>query len=81
MKKGILAIAGLAAIAMIAKKAQKRKAFVREILDDYDVKEKTPFGFADRIRTLTDEDYNALKERVRTEFGKGCCKRTTAKAE
>ena len=58
MKKGILAIAGLAAIAIIAKKAQKRKAFVRRIFDEYDVKERTPFGFADRIRTLSDEDYS-----------------------
>lgn len=40
MKKGILAIAGLAAIALIAKKAQKRKAIFRNILDEYDVKEK-----------------------------------------
>jgi hypothetical protein len=62
MKKGILAIAGLAAIAIIAKKAQKRKAFVRGIFDEYDVKERTPFGFADRIRTMNDEEYNSLKE-------------------
>ena len=78
MKKGILAIAGLAAIAIIAKKVQKRKAFVREIFDEYDVKEKTPFGLADHIRTMNDEEYNALKEKVRTQFGKGCCKRRSA---
>lgn len=56
MKKGILAIAGLAVIAVIAKKAQRRKAFVKGIFDEYDVKERTPFGFADRIRTLTDDE-------------------------
>ncbi len=78
MKKGILAIAGLAAVAIIAKKAQKRKAFVRGIFDEYDVKERTPFGFADRIRTMTDEEYNALKEKVKTQFAGGCCKRRTA---
>ena len=78
MNKGILAIAGLAAIAIIAKKAQKRKAFVRGIFDEYDVKEKTPFGLADRIRTMNDEEYNALKEKVRTQFGSGCCKQKTA---
>lgn len=81
MKKGILAIAGLAAIAIIAKKAQKRKAFVKGIFDEYDVKERTPFGFADRIRTMNDEEYNSLKEKVRTQFGRGCCKRRTAEAE
>jgi len=78
MKKGILAIAGLAAIAIIAKKAQKRKTFVKGIFDEYDVKERTPFGFADRIRTMNDEEYNALKEKVRTQFGRGCCKPRTA---
>ncbi len=81
MKKGILAIAGLAGIAIIAKKAQKRKAFVRGIFDEYDVKERTPFGFADRIRTMNDEEYNSLKDKVRTQFGHGCCKRRSAEAE
>lgn len=75
MKKGILAIAGLAAIAIIAKKAQKRKAFVQGIFDEYDVKDRTPFGFADKLRTLSDEDYNDLKEKVKSEFTSGCCKR------
>ena len=74
VKKGILAIAGIAAIAIIAKKAQKRKAFVKGIFDEYDVKERTPFGFADKIRTMNDEEYNSLKEKVRTQFGRGCCK-------
>jgi len=81
MKKGILAIAGLAAIAIIAKKAQKRKAFVKGIFDEYDVKERTPFGFADRIRTMNDDDYNAMKEKVKSHFGRGCCKARTADAE
>ena len=74
MKKGILAIAGLAAIALIAKKAQKRKAIFRNILDEYDVKEKTPFGVADRIRTMDDKEYNAFKEKMKTHFSKGCCR-------
>ncbi len=81
MKKGILAIAGLATIAIIAKKAQKRKAFVKGILDEYDVKERTPFGFADRIRTLSDEEYNSLKEKVKSQLGRGCCKSRTAEAK
>ena len=78
MKKGILAIAGLAVIALIAKKAQKRKAFVKGIFDEYDVKERTPFGFADRIRTLTDDEYNGLKEKFKTEFHSKCCKTRSA---
>jgi hypothetical protein len=81
MKKGILAIAGLAAIAIIAKKAQKRKAFVKGIFDEYDVKERTPFGFADRIRTMNDDEYNAMKEKVKSHFRRGCCKARTADVE
>lgn len=78
MKKGILAIAGLAVIAVIAKKAQRRKAFVKGIFDEYDVKERTPFGFADRIRTLTDDEYDGLKEKFKTEFQSKCCKTRSA---
>lgn len=78
MKKGILAIAGLAAIALIAKKAQKRKAIFKNIMDEYDVKERTPFGFADRIRTMDDNEYNAFKEKVKAQFGKGCCRTKAA---
>ncbi|KFC19495.1 hypothetical protein [Chryseobacterium sp. FH1] len=73
MKKGILAIAGLAVIAIIARKAQRRKAFVKGIFDEYDVKERTPFGFADRIRTLTDDEYDGLKNKFKTEFQSKCC--------
>ena len=78
MKKGILAIAGLAVIAVIAKKAQRRKAFVKGIFDEYDVKERTPFGFADRIRTLSDEDYSELKNRIKSEFESKCCRTKVA---
>ena len=73
MKKGILAIAGLAVIGIIAKKAQKRKAVIKNLLDEYDVKEKTPFGVADRIRKMDDEEYNAFKEKVKSEFSRNCC--------
>lgn len=78
MKKGILAISGLAAIAIIAKKVQERKAFVRKIFDEYGVKERTPFGLADRIITMNDEDYNSLKDKVKSHFGRGCCKSRNA---
>ncbi len=78
MKKGILAIAGVAVVALIAKKTQQRKAFIKEIFDEYDVKEKTPFGFADRIRSMSDEDYHAMKDKVKAHFSRGCCKMKVA---
>ena len=37
------------------------------------VKEKTPFGVADRIRKMDDEEYNAFKEKVKSEFSRNCC--------
>ena len=78
MKKGILAIAGLAGIAILAKKAQERRAAIKGIFDEFDIKERTPFGFADKIRTMNDEDYNALKEKMKSRFGRRCCKTADA---
>ncbi len=78
MKKGILAIAGVAVVALIARKAQQRKAFVKQIFDEYDVRERTPFGFADRIRSMSDDDYAEMKAKVKSHFGRGCCKTKAA---
>lgn len=74
MKKGILAIAGLAGIAFLAKKVQERKAAFKAVFDEFDIKERSVFGFADKIRTMDDEDYNALKNRMKSQFGRKHCK-------
>ena len=78
MKNGILAIVGLAGIAILAKKAQEKKSAIKSILNDFEIDEKTPFGVADKIRTMSDEDYQDFKSQMKNHFGK-CCKTSCCK--
>ncbi len=68
---GALAIVG---IALAAKKISERKKVMRGILNEYEIKERTPFGFADKIREMNDEQYNELKNKMKKHFSSRCCR-------
>ena len=68
---GALAVVGgLLAV----KKIKERRKVMNGILEEYDIKEKTPFGFADKIRELNDEQYQDLKSKLKKQFNNKCCK-------
>lgn len=68
---GALAVVGgLLAV----KKIKERRKVMNGILEEYDIKEKTPFGFADKIRELNDEQYQDLKSKLKKQFNSKCCK-------
>ncbi|KMQ70384.1 hypothetical protein [Chryseobacterium koreense] len=69
---GALAAAG---VALAAKKISERRKFMKGIFEEYDIKERTPFGFADKIRELDDEKYAELKEKMKTQFSSKCCRK------
>ncbi|SDI75761.1 hypothetical protein SAMN05421846_11315 [Chryseobacterium taeanense] len=70
--KGALGALAVAGIAMIAKKAIERKRFVKGIFEEYGIKEKSPFGLADKIREMNDEQYQELKGKFKKEFASRC---------
>ena len=71
---GALAVVG---IALAVKKMAERKKAVRGIFEEYDIKERTPFGFADKIRELDDEKYEELKSKIKEKFASNrCCKKS-----
>lgn len=70
--KGALGALAVAGIAMIAKKAIQRKRFVKGIFEEYGIKEKSPFGLADKIREMNEEDYQELKGKFKKEFASKC---------
>lgn len=68
---GALAVVG---IALAVKKMSERKKTIKGIFKEYDIKERTPFGFADKIRELDDEKYAELKTKIKEKFAsKRCC--------
>lgn len=73
--KGALGALAVVGVALIAKKATQRKRFIKGIFDEYGIKEKSPFGLADKIREMNDEDYQELKGKFKKEFGSRCCKK------
>lgn len=73
--KGALGALAVAGVAIIAKKAIQRKRFIKGIFDEYGIKEKSPFGLADKIREMSDEDYQELKGKFKKEFSSRCCKK------
>ncbi|RKT01913.1 hypothetical protein [Chryseobacterium defluvii] len=74
--KGALGALAVVGVALVAKKIGERKKFMRGIFDEYGIKEKSPFGLADKIREMNDEQYQELKGKFKKEFGAGrCCKR------
>ncbi|MBP1163412.1 hypothetical protein JOE44_000296 [Chryseobacterium sp. PvR013] len=73
--KGALGALAVVGVALIAKKAIQRKRFIKGIFDEYGIKEKSPFGLADKIREMNDEDYQELKGKFKKEFSSRCCKK------
>lgn len=73
--KGALGALAVAGVAVIAKKAIQRKRFVRGIFEEYGIKEKSPFGLADKIREMDEEQYQKLKGKFKKEFASRCCHR------
>ncbi|MDH5032793.1 hypothetical protein [Chryseobacterium cucumeris] len=73
--KGALGALAVAGVALIAKKVIQRKRFIKGIFDEYGIKEKSPFGLADKIREMSDEDYQELKGKFKKEFRSKCCKK------
>ncbi|MGA9212556.1 hypothetical protein [Kaistella sp.] len=69
---GILAVVG---IALAAKKISERRKMMKGIFEEYDIKEKSPFGFADKIREMDDEKYAELKGKLKEKFASRCCKK------
>lgn len=73
--KGALGALAVAGIAVAAKKIIERKRFVRSIFNEYGIKEKSPFGLADKIREMNEEQYQELKGKLKKEFTSGCCRK------
>ncbi|MGR3857026.1 MULTISPECIES: hypothetical protein [Chryseobacterium] len=73
--KGALGALAVAGVALIAKKAIQRRRFIKGIFDEYGIKEKSPFGLADKIREMNEEDYQELKGKFKKEFRSRCCKK------
>lgn len=76
--KGALGALAVAGVAMIAKKAIERKRFVKGIFNEYGIKEKSPFGLADKIREMDEEQYQEMKGKFKKEFASRCCKKDNA---
>ncbi|MEG0925059.1 MULTISPECIES: hypothetical protein [Chryseobacterium] len=73
--KGALGALAVVGVALIAKKAIQRKRFIKGIFDEYGIKEKSPFGLADKIREMDNEEYEALKGKFKKEFASKCCRK------
>ncbi|WP_284464703.1 hypothetical protein [Chryseobacterium sp.] len=73
--KGALGALAVVGVALIAKKAVQRKRFIKGIFDEYGIKEKSPFGLADKIREMNNEEYEALKGKFKKEFASRCCRK------
>ena len=69
---GALAVVG---IALAVKKMSSRKKAMKGIFEEYDIKGRTPFAFADKIRELDDEKYAELKGKLKEKFSSRCCSR------
>ncbi|GEN71654.1 hypothetical protein [Chryseobacterium lathyri] len=72
--KGVLGALAVVGVALVAKKAIQRKRFIKGIFSEYGIKEKSPFGLADKIREMNEEQYQELKGKFKKEFASRCCK-------
>jgi len=79
--KGVFGAFAVAGVAMVAKKVIERKRFVKGVFDEYGIKEKSPFGLADKIREMDEEQYQELKGKFKKEFASKCCKKDAKKEE
>lgn len=73
--KGALGALAVVGVTLIAKKAVQRKRFIKGIFDEYGIKEKSPFGLADKIREMNDEEYQEMKSKFKKEFSSRCCRK------
>ncbi|MGG5207984.1 hypothetical protein ACQWU4_03490 [Chryseobacterium sp. MIQD13] len=73
--KGALGALVVVGVALAAKKIAQRKRFMKGIFNEYGIKEKSPFGLADKIREMDEEQYQELKGKFKKEFASRCCKR------
>lgn len=79
--KGALGALAVVGVALAAKKMAERRKFMKGIFEEYDIKERTPFGFADKIRELDDEKYAELKDKFKTQFASKCCHKNACRTE
>lgn len=56
-----------------AKKIKDRRNSIRQIFDEYEIKERSPFGFADKIREMDDQQYESFKSKMKENFAHRCC--------
>ena len=76
--KGVFGVLAAVGIAVAVKKMAERKRSIKGIFAEYDIKERSPFGFADKIREMDDEKYAELKSKIKEKFAsKHCCKRNS----
>ncbi len=79
--KGALGALAAVGVAFAAKKVSERRKFIKGIFEEYDIKERTPFGFADKIREMDDEKYAELKEKFKDRFSSKHCHRRNCRKE
>ena len=81
--KGALGALAVVGVAIAAKKISERRKFMKGIFEEYDIKERTPFGFADKIREMDDGKFAELKDKFKTQFASRCHRKAckTEKAE
>lgn len=72
--KGALGALAVVGVALAAKKLAEKRNFVKGMMDEYGIKEKSPLAFADKIRELDDEKYAELKEKIKNQFASKCCR-------
>jgi len=73
--KGALGALAVVGVALVAKKMVERKRFIKGIFNEYGIKERSPFGLADKIREMNDEEYQDLKGKFKKEFASKCCRK------
>lgn len=70
--KGALGALAVVGVALAAKKIAARKRFMKSIFEEYGIKERSPFGLADKIREMNEEEYQELKGKFKKEFASRC---------
>ena len=76
--KGVFGVLAAVGIAFAIKKMADRKKTMKDIFEEYDIKERSPFGFADKIREMDDEKYAEMKAKIKEKFAsKHCCNRNS----
>ncbi len=77
--KGALGALAVVGVGLLAKKAMDKKKAVKSILADFGIEEKSPFGVADKIREMNDEQYQDFKTKMKSELQSKCCSPASCK--